>query len=116
MGFYLRKSKSLGPLRLNLSKSGLGFSVGTKGARVGVNSKGKKYVHAGRGGLYYRQEFPSGKTSPPSPYTTEEPQTVPVGVVLVVALLTVILAAATVGVWGFFVALAAALLYLAFRK
>ena len=28
MGWYLRKSFSFGPLRLNLSKSGLGYSFG----------------------------------------------------------------------------------------
>lgn len=55
MGFYLRKSFSMGPIRLNLSKSGLGLSAGVKGARLGVNSKGRSYVHAGRGGLYFRK-------------------------------------------------------------
>jgi hypothetical protein len=54
MGFYIRKSLSVGPVRFNLSKSGVGVSVGVKGVRVGVNAKGKTYVHAGRGGLYYR--------------------------------------------------------------
>ena len=55
MGFYLRKSLKLGPIRLNFSKSGVGVSAGVTGARVGVNAKGKKYVHVGRGGIYYRQ-------------------------------------------------------------
>jgi hypothetical protein len=35
MAFYIRKSFTIGPVRLNLSKSGLGGSVGTKGARSG---------------------------------------------------------------------------------
>ena len=48
MGFYIRKSFKIGPLRLNLSKSGLGASVGTKGARLGLSSKGKLYTHLGR--------------------------------------------------------------------
>ena len=55
MGFYLRKSFRMGPVRLNLSKSGLGFSAGVRGARLGVSSRGRSYVHAGRGGLYYRK-------------------------------------------------------------
>jgi len=55
MGFYLRKSLKLGPIRLNFSKSGVGVSAGVTGARLGVNAKGKKYVHVGRGGIYYRQ-------------------------------------------------------------
>lgn len=55
MGFYLRKSFRMGPVRLNLSKSGLGASIGVKGARVGITSRGRAYVHAGRGGLYVRE-------------------------------------------------------------
>jgi hypothetical protein len=54
MGVYLRKAVRLGPLRLNLSKRGLGASVGEPGARVGVDATGTPYVHSGRGGLYYR--------------------------------------------------------------
>src|SRR5687767_12322110 len=59
MGIYLRKALSFGPLRLNLSRSGLGASFGVKGARVGAGPRGM-YVHAGRGGLYYRQSLSSG--------------------------------------------------------
>ncbi len=57
MGFYLRKSFKLGPVRLNLSKSGLGASFGVKGFRYGINAQGKEYIHAGRCGLYYRKQF-----------------------------------------------------------
>jgi hypothetical protein len=60
MGFYLRKSFSKGPIRLNLSKSGLGVSGGIKGARVGMGSRGA-YVHGGRHGLYYRKSISSTK-------------------------------------------------------
>jgi hypothetical protein len=66
MGWYIRKAWKLGPFRLNLSKSGLGWSVGPKGFRVGSGPKGE-YLHAGRGGLYYRQSLSSGaKDSPPT--------------------------------------------------
>ena len=34
MGFRFRKSIKIGPARVNLSKSGIGYSVGTKGFRV----------------------------------------------------------------------------------
>ena len=61
MGFYIRKSVSVGPFRLNLSKSGLGLSVGVKGFRVGVGPAGQ-YVHMGRGGIYYRKTFSSAPT------------------------------------------------------
>ena len=41
MGLRFRKSINLGPLRINLSKSGVGFSLGVKGFRVGRSAKGK---------------------------------------------------------------------------
>ena len=59
MGFYVRKSFRAGPIRLNLSKSGLGASIGVKGLRIGSGPRGS-YIHAGRGGLYYRQKLGNG--------------------------------------------------------
>ncbi|MDD3014231.1 MAG: DUF4236 domain-containing protein [Candidatus Gastranaerophilales bacterium] len=53
MGFYLRKSLKAGPLRFNFSKSGIGVSAGIKGLRIGTGPRGN-YIHAGRGGFYYR--------------------------------------------------------------
>lgn len=57
MPFYIRKSFGAGPLRLNLSKSGFGLSAGVTGARIGLSSDGRAYVHGGRHGLYYRKYF-----------------------------------------------------------
>lgn len=57
LAWYLRKSVSLGPIRLNLSKSGIGTSVGVTGFRVGVRPNGSSYIHAGRHGLYMREEL-----------------------------------------------------------
>jgi hypothetical protein len=57
MGFYLRKSVSVGPFRFNLSGSGIGMSVGVRGFRVGSGPRGN-YVHVGRHGVYYRQTLP----------------------------------------------------------
>lgn len=43
MGFRYRKSIKLGKgVRLNISKNSIGLSAGVKGARVSVNSKGRK--------------------------------------------------------------------------
>jgi len=56
MGWYLRKSLRLGPVRFNLSRSGIGTSIGVKGLRVGTGPKGQ-YLHAGRDGLYYREQL-----------------------------------------------------------
>ena len=62
MAFYIRKAFKTGPVRLNLSKGGLGLSAGITGARVGINTKGT-YVHGGRHGLYYRKYLNRGKKS-----------------------------------------------------
>lgn len=40
MGFRFRKSLNLGPLRINFSKSGIGYSVGNKFARVTKKANG----------------------------------------------------------------------------
>lgn len=60
MSFYLRKSVRVGPLRFNLSGSGIGVSTGIKGFRVGAGPRGN-YVHLGRGGLYYRSKLGGAK-------------------------------------------------------
>lgn len=54
MGFYIRKGINFGPIRLNLSRRGMGLSLGVKGARIGTGPRGS-YVHLGRKGLYYRK-------------------------------------------------------------
>lgn len=60
MGFYIRKSLSVGPFRFNLSKSGIGVSAGIKGLRIGAGPRGN-YVHMGRGGIYFRKTLsPAG--------------------------------------------------------
>lgn len=43
MGFYYRKSVNFGPFRVNLSKSGVGGSVGGRGFRTGVRANGRRY-------------------------------------------------------------------------
>ncbi len=67
MGFYLRKSLRVGPIRFNLSKSGIGVSTGIKGFRVGTGPRGN-YVHMGRGGLYYRQTLPASPSGKPAEF------------------------------------------------
>jgi hypothetical protein len=62
MGFYIRKSMKVGPLRFNLSKSGVGVSAGIKGARIGTGPRGN-YIHLGTKGFYYRSTIPHS-TSP----------------------------------------------------
>ena len=75
MPFYIRKSISVGPLRFNLSKGGVGVSAGVKGFRIGSGPRGN-YIHMGRGGLYYRASFGSRRPSPPpAPRATPNFQT-----------------------------------------
>lgn len=48
MGLRFRKSISLGGgVKLNISKKSVGISAGVKGARVSVNSKGRKTTSVG---------------------------------------------------------------------
>lgn len=54
MGWYFRKSVGFGPFRLNLSKSGIGYSFGVRGARIGTGPRGT-YVRLGRDGVYYQK-------------------------------------------------------------
>jgi hypothetical protein len=46
MGWYFRRGINLGPFRVNLSRSGVGWSVGRRGARIGVDAKGRRTTHA----------------------------------------------------------------------
>jgi len=57
MGFFIRKSVRLGPVRFNLAKSGIGTSIGVRGLRVGQDARGRGYVFGGRGGLYFRERL-----------------------------------------------------------
>jgi hypothetical protein len=50
----MRKSISFGGMRVNFSKSGVGFSTGVKGFRIGTGPRGN-YIHIGSNGLYYRK-------------------------------------------------------------
>lgn len=86
MGFYLRKSISVGPVRFNLSGSGVGVSAGGRGLRVGSGPRGN-YVHMGSSGLYYRATMPRAAhseggawpASPVSPSTPDSPPLIPPG-------------------------------------
>jgi predicted HAD superfamily Cof-like phosphohydrolase len=64
--FRFRRSKNLGPLRVNLTKTGVGISTGVPGARLSVHSSGRvtKTLGVPRTGLYYRDDsFVPGSTA-----------------------------------------------------
>jgi hypothetical protein len=57
MGWSYRKSVSIGPIRINLSKSGVGYSVGGRGFRTGIRANGRRYSRytlPGTGMSYYQ--------------------------------------------------------------
>lgn len=56
MGFFFRKSVNTGPVRINLSKSGVGVSTGVRGARVSFTPRGT-FVNIGAHGVYYRRRL-----------------------------------------------------------
>jgi hypothetical protein len=75
MGFYIRKSVSVGPFRLNLSKSGIGVSAGIPGLRIGTGPRGN-YVHMGAAGIHYRATLPLSSSKPakvPQPSPAPQP-------------------------------------------
>jgi hypothetical protein len=68
MGWSFRRAVNLGPLRLNVSKSGLGYSVGTRGFRIGQDGKGRRYRAASipSTGIFRRDYFLSATPKKPS--------------------------------------------------
>lgn len=55
MGWSFRRSVNIGPFRLNLSKSGVGYSMGGGGFRTGVRPNGRRYSRMSipGTGIYY---------------------------------------------------------------
>jgi tetratricopeptide (TPR) repeat protein len=68
MGFRMRKSMKIAPgVRLNVSKRGVGASLGAGGVRYSAHSSGRRTVsaHSGIPGVYYQKSVTSktGKTA-----------------------------------------------------
>ena len=57
----LEEGLQLGPLRLNLSKKGVGYSVGVRGFRVGRDAKGQDYSQTSVPGTGIYQRRYSGR-------------------------------------------------------
>ncbi|HEX6206687.1 MAG TPA: DUF4236 domain-containing protein [Solirubrobacterales bacterium] len=78
MGFYVRKSVKAGPFRFNLSRSGVGISVGVPGFSAGAGPRGN-YVRVGNGGVQYRSTL---RGSPENEAAWRPPPPPPVAEVL----------------------------------
>src|SRR4051812_7370225 len=72
MGWNWRKSIRMGPLRVNLSKSGVGYSIGVPGLRLGKDAKGRSYRSVGLPGtgIYRRDYLANAVKHPAKPSTT----------------------------------------------
>ena len=58
MGWGFRRAIGLGRFRINLSKTGVGFSFGVRGFRIGRDAKGQSYTHSSVPGTgIYRRDY-----------------------------------------------------------
>ena len=79
MGWNFRRSIRFGPFRLNLSKKGVGASVGIPSVRVGQDASGRRYSQVSIPGTgIYRRDYASVKVagntaSAPQPQTIQPP-------------------------------------------
>lgn len=62
MGWQYRRSASFGPFRVNLSRSGIGYSVGGRGFRTGVSAGGRRYSSVGIPGTGLRYYSGGGRS------------------------------------------------------
>ena len=60
MGWRIRKTVKFGPVNINLSRSGIGESIGFRGFRIGRSATGKKYSQTSipGTGIYRRDYYP----------------------------------------------------------
>jgi hypothetical protein len=68
MAWSFRRSARFGPLRLNFSRSGIGWSLGGRGLRIGKDAKGRNYSQTSipGTGIYRRDYYQDTTPNPPS--------------------------------------------------
>jgi hypothetical protein len=67
MAWSFRRSLNIGPLKINLSKKGAGFSVGARGFRVGRDALGRQYTQTSVPGTgIYRRDYYNNTSTPPT--------------------------------------------------
>ena len=58
MSWGYRRSRRIAPgMRLNVSKRGLGFSVGPRHAKVSVSSRGRRSLYVSLLGFFFRNRI-----------------------------------------------------------
>jgi hypothetical protein len=58
MSWGYRRSRRIAPgVRLNMSKRGLGLSVGPRGAKVSANTRGRRGLFLSAFGFFFRKRF-----------------------------------------------------------
>lgn len=89
MGYRFRKSKNFGPLRLNISSKGIGWSVGTKGFRYTHSATGKTYTTTSipGTGISYRSTAQDAKAADPEPIVVRNSDIKPTLLCILVGLL-----------------------------
>jgi hypothetical protein len=95
MAWNFRKSLRFGPLRINLSKSGVGYSVGLPGVRLGRDAKGRKYQSLNIPGTgIYRRDYTSTQPNVPPRLTPTSwfaaPKLYVLGLALLIALWVIV--------------------------
>jgi hypothetical protein len=80
VGFrFQRRIKVFPGLTMNISKSGIGFSVGGRGLHAGVDSKGRRYTNVSLPGTgiswrEYEKASPHGALPPAAGHRTTAPE------------------------------------------
>ena len=87
MSWNFRRSIRLGPFRFNLSKTGIGASIGIPGFRVGRDAKGRDYQQTSIPGTgIYRRDYSPASAQQGRPIW----KYVVIGIAVLLALLRVI--------------------------
>lgn len=94
MGMRFRRSKKIGPFRVNVSKSGVGWSVGSKGVRYTQKANGgtRVTVNTPVKGVYATKDFSAKQTqrqTAPQQKPTDKPGCLTWIVFLIVAAVVV---------------------------
>jgi hypothetical protein len=100
MAIRFRKSIKMGPFRINLSKKGIGASIGVPGIRTGIKADGTRYTETSipGTGISSRAEHkaarrPSAPTEDPPPTETQAGPEVDTGSPIALVVIFVVIAA-----------------------